>query len=412
VTIRLFVLPRIRAIAEPFVPCQRTCETNRAQKLQAAPSRDSLPVLLFMTHHLLLVLLLGYSYTNAQWMPYLGKGEVLMKTFYNQSDDYVDEMLEGILKANPDQLATAVGEKRAIMRADAPIKDKVAIVTGGGSGHLPVFMGYVGRGLLDGAAIGNVFASPSANQMLTLTKAVNGGKGVLYLYGNYGGDVMNFDMASEMAEDQGIEVKTVLVADDVASAPKGAEDDRRGIAGLFYAYKVAGACADAGHSLEEVENSTREALGRIRTIGVAITPCHVPGTGGPSFSLEENEMEIGMGIHGEAGIRRGERKSANEVAGEMMDILFQDMPLGDGERVSILVNSLGATPLEELYIIYRKASEILDATGATICRPYVGRYATSLEMAGFSISLFRLNDLFLSYLNHPVWTPFVREGAS
>jgi dihydroxyacetone kinase len=336
-----------------------------------------------------------------------------MKTFYNQSDDYVDEMLDGILKANPDQLTTAAGESRAIMRADAPVKDKVAIVTGGGSGHLPVFMGYVGRGMLDGAAIGNVFASPSANQMLTLTKAVNGGRGVLYLYGNYGGDVMNFDMASEMAEeDEGIEVKTVLVADDVASAPKGSEDDRRGIAGLFYAYKVAGACADAGHSLEEVESTTKEALGRIRTLGVAITPCHVPGTGGPSFSLEENEMEIGMGIHGEAGIRRGERKPADEVVREMMDILLQDMPVGEGERVSVLVNSLGATPLEELYIIYRMAFEILVASGVKIYRPYVGRYATSLEMAGFSISLFRLNDLFLSYLEHPVWTPFVREGAS
>ena len=333
-----------------------------------------------------------------------------MKTFYNNAETYVDEMLEGIVKAHPGQLKLAEGEKRAILRSDAPVKDKVSIVTGGGSGHLPVFMGYVGRGLIDGAAIGNVFASPSMNQMLTLTKAVHGGKGVLYLYGNYGGDIMNFDMAAEMAEDEDIQVQTVLAADDVASATKGNESDRRGVAGIFYAYKVAGACADGGASLDEVTNTTKEALEQIRSIGVAISPCEVPGAGKPSFTLPEDQMEIGMGIHGEAGIQRGPRKSADEVTQSMLDLLLEDLPLSSSDSVSVLVNSLGATPLEELYIIYRKVAELLTAQKVSVYKPFVGRYATSMEMAGFSITLFRLNQTFKGYLDHPVWTPFVREG--
>jgi dihydroxyacetone kinase-like protein len=333
-----------------------------------------------------------------------------MKTFYNEAESYVDEMLDGIVAAHPDQLKLVQGEKRSVMRADGPVAGKVSIVTGGGSGHLPVFMGYVGRGLLDGAAIGNVFASPSMNQMLTLTRAVHGGKGVLYLYGNYGGDVMNFDMAAEMAEDDGIEVQTVLVADDTASAPKGSEDDRRGVAGLFYAYKVAGACADEGTPLEEVADTTRRALGQIRSIGVAISPCEIPGAGKPSFTLLDDEMEVGMGIHGEAGIHRGPRKSADEVSQNMMALLLEDLPCALGDTVSVLVNSLGATPLEELYIIYRKAAQILSERKVTVYRPFVGRYATSMEMAGFSITLFRLNEKYKKYLDHPVWTPFIKEG--
>ena len=333
-----------------------------------------------------------------------------MRTFYNDPENYVNEMLEGILKAHPDRLKQAEGEIRAILRADAPVEGKVSIVTGGGSGHLPVFMGYVGKGLIDGAAIGNVFASPSMNQMLTLTRAVHGGKGVLYLYGNYGGDIMNFDMAAEMAEEDGIAVKTVLVTDDVASGPKGQESERRGVAGLFYAYKVAGACADGGASLQEVHQTTSRALEQIRTIGVAITPCTVPGTDRPSFTLGEDEMEIGMGIHGEAGIRRGKRKSADEVTEDMLGLLEADMPLGQGDTVSVLVNSLGGTPLEELYIIYRRVAQIFESRKVAIHRPFVGRYATSMEMSGFSISLFRLDDTMRGYLDHPVWSPFIREG--
>lgn len=334
-----------------------------------------------------------------------------MKTFYNSAQFYVNEMLEGILAAHPGLLKTVPGEIRSVMRADAPVRGKVSIATGGGSGHLPVFMGYVGKGLLDGAAVGNVFASPSMNQMLKLTRAVNGGEGVLYMYGNYGGDVMNFDMAAEEAAKENIRVRTVLVADDIASSPKGKENTRRGVAGIFYAYKVAGACADRGCSLDEVERETRRALDGIRSIGVAISPCTVPGAGKPSFTLGENQMEIGMGIHGEAGISRGERMSADEVTGRMVSLLFEDLDVHRGESVSVLVNSLGATPLEELYIVYRRVAQIMDEKGVTVQRPYVGRYATSLEMAGFSLSLFRLDDGFRECLDHPVWTPFIREGA-
>ena len=333
-----------------------------------------------------------------------------MKTFYNNDENYVSEMLEGILAAHPNMLKKVNGEIRAIARADAPIQDKVSIITGGGSGHLPVFMGYVGKGLLDGAAIGNVFASPSMNQMLTLTKAVHGGKGVLYLYGNYGGDIMNFDMAAEIAEEEGIKVKSLLVTDDIASGAKGNESARRGVAGLFYAYKISGACADEGASLEEVYTTTNEALRRIRSLGVAISPCTVPGADKPSFSLEEDEMEIGMGIHGEAGIRREKRNSADEVTQDMIDLLLEDLPINNEEEVSVLVNSLGATPLEELYIIYRKISEILNRKAIKVYKPYIGRYATSLEMAGFTISLFKLNKKYKKYLDHPIWTPFVKEG--
>jgi dihydroxyacetone kinase len=333
-----------------------------------------------------------------------------MKTFYNKDENYVNEMLEGILSAHPDMLKKANGEMRAIARADAPVKGKVSIVAGGGSGHLPVFMGYVGKGLLDGAAIGNVFASPSMNQMFTLTKAVDGGKGVLYLYGNYSGDIMNFDMASEIAEEEGIKVKSLLVTDDIASGKKGNESARRGIAGLFYAYKIAGACADEGASLDEVYHTTQSALEGIRSLGVAISPCTVPGASKPSFSLDKEEMEIGMGLHGEAGIRREKRKSADEVTQDMMDLLFADILINEGEEVSVLINSLGATPLEELFIIYRKVSEILDKKAIKIYKPYVGRYATSMEMAGFSITLFKLNEKYKKYLDHPVWTPFVKEG--
>lgn len=332
-----------------------------------------------------------------------------MKTFYNKDENYVDEMLEGILYTYPDLLKKVNGEIRAIARADAPIEGKVSIVTGGGSGHLPIFMGYVGKGLLDGAAIGNVFASPSMNQMLTLTKAVHGGKGVLYLYGNYSGDIMNFDMAAEMAEEEGIKVKTILVSDDIASSEKGNEDARRGVAGLFYAYKVAGACADKGASLEEVYKTTKEALGSIRTLGVAISPCTVPGAEKPSFSLNEDEMEIGMGIHGEAGIRREKRKSADEVTEDIMNLLFEDLLFEKNNEVSILVNSLGATPLEELFIIFRKIYNILEEKEIKLHKPFVGRYATSLEMAGFSITIFKLNKKFKECLDHPIWTPFVRE---
>ena len=333
-----------------------------------------------------------------------------MKSFYNSASDYVTEMLEGILAAHPDRLKSVPGVLKAVVRADAPVRNKVAVVTGGGSGHLPTFMGFVGKGLADGAAVGNIFASPSAGQMLAVAKAVDGGAGCLFLYGNYAGDVMNFDAAAEEAREAGIRVRSLVATDDIASGEE--HESRRGVAGIFFAYKVAGACADEGMSLDEVEKETRAALADIRSLGVAIGACTLPGASGPNFELAEGEMEIGMGIHGEQGIVRTQRQSSNSVVDDMVTRLLDDAGWGTGDEVAVLVNSLGATPLEELYIAYRRIEQRIREAGLTIYRPYIGRYATSLEMAGFSISLFRLDERRKTYLDHPARTPFICEGGN
>jgi len=328
-----------------------------------------------------------------------------MQKILNDPERFVDEMLEGILAAHPSQLRR-VGA-RAIVRTAAPIADKVAIVTGGGSGHLPVFMGYVGQGLLDGAAIGEVFASPSADQMLEVTEAVSAGRGVLYLYGNYGGDVMNFDLAAELADAAGIEVRTLLAADDVASAPPERADRRRGIAGIFLLYKVAGAAAAGGASLDGVVAVTTRAADGLRTMGVALSPCTIPAAGVPTFSLPDGEMEIGMGIHGEPGVRRGALEPADRIADELLDTILGDREYAPGSRVAVLVNGLGATPREELYILYRRVAERLAERQLTVHRVWIGEYATSLEMAGASVSLMAVDDELATLLDAPVSTPFV-----
>ena len=329
-----------------------------------------------------------------------------MKKIINEPLAMVDEMLEGILKAHPQALKSMKGDLHAIVRADAPIKGKVGIATGGGSGHLPVFMGYVGEGLIDGASIGNVFSSPTTGQMLKVTEAIDGGNGVLYLYGRYQGDIMNFDMAAEMAEDLGIHVETVLVTDDVASAPPEDWQRRRGVAGLFFAYKIAGAKADEGATLGEVKKTTEKALSTIRSMGVALGPCTVPAVGKPTFTIGENEMEIGMGIHGEAGIHRGPMKKADEIADILIDAVVKDLPYKRGDQVAVLVNSLGGTPLEELYVLYRRVDNVLDDLGINIYRPYVGRYACSMEMQGASLTLMRLDYELKKLLDAPAETPF------
>jgi len=329
-----------------------------------------------------------------------------MKKLINNPRDFVVEMLDGLLKAHPDQLSFTAGDQHCIVRADAPVSGKVALATGGGSGHLPVFLGYVGKGLLDGCAVGDVFASPNAEQMLAVTQRIHGGKGVLYLYGNYGGDVMNFDMAAEMAAIENIEVRTVLVKDDVASAPAEEADRRRGVAGMVFAFKVSGAEADLAGSLDDVERVARKALANIRTIGVALSPCTVPAAGRPTFTIGENEMEIGMGIHGEPGVRREELMTADQIAERMAQTILADMPVGPSDRVAVMVNGLGATPPEELYILYRRVHDILAARGALIHRAYVGEYATSMEMAGASLTVFRLDEELVSLLDHPAHSPF------
>ncbi len=328
-----------------------------------------------------------------------------MQKLINRPEDFVDEMLEGILTAHPDQLRRA-DDPRAIVRRDAPVAGKVAIVTGGGSGHLPVFMGYVGRGLADGVAVGNVFASPSADQMLAAIRGVNAGNGVLQLYGNYSGDVMNFSLAAELAVAEGIEVEAVVGADDVASAPKGEEARRRGIAGIFFLYKVAGARADRGASLEDVKAVTEKAAARIRSMGVALAPCTVPAAGRPTFELPTGEMEIGMGIHGEPGVRRGRLAPADEVTDDLVAALLDDLPHDAGDRVDVLVNGLGATPVEELYIVFRRAAARLGEAGLRIRRTWIGEYATSLEMAGASISLLVVDDELAELMDAPAESPF------
>jgi len=327
-----------------------------------------------------------------------------MQKILNDPEPFVDEMLEGILAAHPDQLRRP--SPRAIVRADAPVAKKVGIATGGGSGHLPVFMGYVGRGLIDGAAIGNVFASPSSDDMLEVTRAISSGAGVLYLYGNYGGDRLNFDLAAELAADEGIEVRTILGADDVASAPPDRAGTRRGIAGIFFLYKVAGAAAATGASLDEVVAVTERAAAGTRTMGVALSPCTIPAAGVPTFELPPGQMEIGMGIHGEPGVRRGPLESADAIARELLGAILADLPYKRGDEVGVLVNGLGATPKEELYILYRSVARILGDEGIKVHRVWAGEYATSLEMAGASITLIRLDDELRQLLDAPAETPF------
>jgi dihydroxyacetone kinase-like protein len=329
-----------------------------------------------------------------------------MRKMINDPESFVDEMLDGILRAHRGELKRAE-DPRAIVRADAPVSGKVAIATGGGSGHLPVFLGYVGRGLTDGCAIGNVFSSPSAEQMLAVARAVNGGRGVLFLYGNYGGDVMNFSFAAELAEGEGIQTATVTAADDIASAPKGEEQRRRGIAGIFFLYKIAGAAADEGADLREVVAVTEKAAASLRSMGVALSSCIIPSAGHPTFEVPPGQMEIGMGIHGEPGVRRGPLESANEITDQIITALLQDLPHDEGDRVDILVNGLGATPPEELYIICGRACVLLEERGLLLRRAWVGEYATSLEMAGMSISLLRLDDQLVRLLDAPASSPLL-----
>ena len=333
-----------------------------------------------------------------------------MKKLMNNAEDFARETIEGIVVAHPECLKMVNNSFNCVVRSDNKKANKVAIATGGGSGHLPTFLGYVGYGLADGVTVGNVFASPSAECMYEVDKAISTGAGVLHLYGNYGGDTMNFGMAADLASMDDIEIEEVLVTDDIASAPKGEEERRRGVAGIFYAYKIAGAAAEKMYSLKEVKRIAQKAVDNIRTMGVALTPCIVPEAGKATFSIEENEMEIGMGIHGEPGIMRTELKKSDEVVELLIDKLIEDLPCKKGDEISILINGLGATPLEELYIAYRKANEIFKNKGITIYRPYVGEFATSLEMAGMSISILKLDSELKELLDKPAYTPFFQQS--
>ncbi len=335
-----------------------------------------------------------------------------MKKLMNRAEDFIPEMLEGLYAAHGDQI-TYADDKPTCLVSCHKKENKVAIVTGGGSGHLPLFLGYVGDGMLDGCAIGGIFQSPSADDMLTVTKAVEAGKGVLYILGNYNGDKYNFKMAGEMADmEYDIETASVIAGDDVASGPvpePGEVGIRRGVAGIFFVYKCAGAAADEGMSLEEVKAIAERASHNVRTMGVALSPCTVPRVGKPSFTIAEDEMELGMGIHGEPGIKRCKLMSANEVVDEMLGKILPDLPFAAGDEVAVLVNGLGATPLEEQYLVYGCVSKRLKEKQLNVHRTYVGEFATSLEMAGLSISIFKLDDELKRLLDKPANTPFFKQ---
>jgi dihydroxyacetone kinase-like protein len=331
-----------------------------------------------------------------------------MRKFINDPARFVDEVVDAILAAHPDSLRAASDDARAIVRADAP-GDRVGIVTGGGSGHLPLFLGYVGPGLCSGVAVGNVFSSPSAEQILAATKAVDSGRGVLYLFGNYGGDVMNFARAGDMAELDNVTTETVVANDDVLSAPADRAHTRRGVAGMILAYKCAGAAAERGDSLSDVAKAATTAIAATRTVGVGLSPTILPAAGEPTFELPDGEMEIGIGIHGEPGRYRGQLETADQVADRLMSAILDDQPLTAGDEVVLLVNGLGATPLEELYLLQRRARSTLSERGVTIHRSWIGEYATSLEMAGASLTIMKLDDYLRPLFDAPASSPFFRS---
>jgi len=328
-----------------------------------------------------------------------------MKKIINKPSDFVEESIEGLVKSHPDIYSFAQDNKRVITRAKKS-PNKVGLVTGGGSGHLPVFTGYVGKGLLDACAIGSVFASPSVEQIASAIRNANNGNGVLCILGNYGGDVMNFEMACEIVSSEGIKTKKVIVADDIASASSEEKLKRRGIAGMIFVFKVAGATAETGVPLEKTFDTASSANNNIRTLGIALSPCILPEAGKPTFEIRDDEIEIGMGIHGEPGIKREKLRSADQLIDDLCKRILDDFKLNAKDQVSVMINSLGATPLEELYIVSRRVNENLLKLKIEITKSYVGRYATSMEMAGMSITVFKLNDELKKYLLSPSECPF------
>lgn len=332
------------------------------------------------------------------------------KKLINNPDNIIEEMLEGVLAAHPDHLYQIESSPRAIVAKNGPRQGKVGLMIGGGSGHEPTFLGFVGKGLADAAAIGNVFASPPPDPALACAKAIDGGEGVLFMYGNYAGDVMNFDMAAEMAAMDDIEVRTVLTTDDVASAPIENRSERRGVAGNFFIFKAAGAACDKMLSFDECERVAIKANDHTYTMGVALGPCSLPHTLKPNFELGDDEMEIGLGIHGEPGVERGKLRSADEVTDALLDRILDEMSPSKGDRVAVLVNSLGSTSLMELYVINRRVKQRLDDINVDIHASWVGPYCTSLEMAGASITLHHLDAELTELLQHPCDCAMFRAG--
>jgi dihydroxyacetone kinase-like protein len=332
-----------------------------------------------------------------------------MKKLINAPDAVVDEALAGMAAAHGDLLK--VIEPNVIVRSDAPRSGKVGVISGGGSGHEPMHGGFVGLGMLDAACPGAVFTSPVPDQMLAATKAVDGGAGVLHIVKNYTGDIMNFELAAELAQAEGIEVTAVVIADDVAVQDSLYTAGRRGVGGTVLAEKIVGAAAEAGQDLAAVTALCQRVQDNVRSMGMALTSCTVPAAGKPTFEIGDDEMEIGIGIHGEPGRERRKLASADEVTEALLTPILDDGVIGSGDRVLAFVNGMGGTPLIELYVVYNKVASVLAGRGITIERNLVGSYITSLEMAGASITLLKLDDEMLSLWDAPVHTAALRWGV-
>lgn len=314
-----------------------------------------------------------------------------MQRIINDPAKVVDDMLKGFIKAYPDCIAETANP-RALKYALAPVANKVGIVTGGGSGHKPAFIGYIGKNLCDAVAVGEIFTSPPASAFFEAFKAANSGKGVACLYGNYAGDNLNVKMAVEMAVDEDIEVKTVVANDDVPSAPVGEREKRRGVAGEVLMWKIGGARAAMNGTLDEVIATAQRAIDNTRSIGVGVAPCTIPEVGHPNFSIEDGKMELGIGHHGEPGMKVVPLQTADEMAETMLNVILPDLPFQSGDEVVVLISGLGMTPVMELYILYNKVFGILSSAGMKVYRSYIGDYFTSLEMGGVTLTLLKLDE--------------------
>jgi dihydroxyacetone kinase-like protein len=314
-----------------------------------------------------------------------------MQKIINQPQMVVDEMLEGYIKAQP-ELVTRTANPRVLKFINAPTKGKVGIVTGGGSGHKPAFVGYIGRNMVDAVAVGEIFSSPPANMFYDAFKETDSGRGVACLYGNYAGDNMNVKMAMEMAKDDGITVKTVVANDDVPSAPKDQRAKRRGVAGEIFMWKVGGAKATMGADLDQVIAAAQKAIDNTRSMGIGLSPCAIPEVGHPNFTIESGMMEVGIGHHGEPGLEVVKLETADQMARRMTDIILPDLPFLPGDETVVLVSGLGSTPLMELYIFYNKVHDLLDTAKIKVYRSYVGNYFTSLEMSGVTLTVMKLDQ--------------------
>jgi len=314
-----------------------------------------------------------------------------MQKIINDPGNVVDEMLQGFVKAHPELIAVT-GNERVLKYSNAPVENKVGIVTGGGSGHKPAFIGYIGKNMVDAVAVGELFSSPPAQMFYDAIREADAGKGVAILYGNYAGDNMNVEIAMEQAEEDGIKVAKVVANDDVPSAPKTEPERRRGVAGEILMWKTGGAKAAMGGTLEEVVSVAKKAIGNTRSMGVGLSPCTIPEVGHPNFTIEPGMMEVGIGHHGEPGIEVAPLETAAQIAGRMCNVILPDLPFCEGDETVVLVSGLGSTPLMELYILYNEVQKIMESKGIRIYRSFVGNYFTSLEMAGATLSVMKLDD--------------------